>query len=257
MNMKKLFMNLIIVLFAGVVALSVVTVVKRKNEPEEVYVAPNHTQSVVVGNELLNTEDVESELEVLESTEMAESTEGIGTTETTESSESSESEAEQEQTTVEMRSLYAAGSVNIRSGPGISYNRIGSLGLNAEVTAVGLPENGWQKIQYRDKEGYVSMEYLSETPVEIAPTTSQTQESQQSDETTDADMTNDTDETTDADTTNATDETADADTTNDTDETTDADTTNAADETADADTTNAADETTDTDAIIDAEAVSE
>lgn len=50
MDIKKLFINCIIVLFVGVVVLSVVTVVKRGNAPEDVYVPSDQNQSVVGGD---------------------------------------------------------------------------------------------------------------------------------------------------------------------------------------------------------------
>lgn len=143
MNIKRLFINLIVVLFLGVIVLSVVTVIKRSNEPDDDDLVRN-TQSVISDNVL-------------------EATETLDVTETTENSESSEQEESQ---TEETRMMYVQGSVNVRSGPGREYSLVGNLALNAEVIAVGIVENGWQKIIYRDTEAYISAEYLAETTVE-------------------------------------------------------------------------------------------
>ena len=50
--------------------------------------------------------------------------------------------------------------LNIRSGPGSSYDKIASAANGAEVTILGA-ENGWYKIDYGNgKVGYVSGEYV-------------------------------------------------------------------------------------------------
>lgn len=50
--------------------------------------------------------------------------------------------------------------VNVRSGPGTDFDKIGGL-LNEEiVTMDGICDNGWVHIQFDGKEGYVSMEFM-------------------------------------------------------------------------------------------------
>lgn len=148
MDIKKLFINFIIVLFVGVVAFSIVTVIKRGNEPKDDYVIPDNTQSVIFDDV---SDDTESE----------------AVTEATESTEISETEEEPD--VEETRTLYVQGSVNVRSGPGVTHPLVGNLAINAEVTAIGAEVDGWQKIIYRETEAYVSAEYLGETPVEVTP----------------------------------------------------------------------------------------
>lgn len=52
-----------------------------------------------------------------------------------------------------------ATALNVRSGPGTSYARIGSLANGAEVRVTGF-RGGWGQITYDGKTGYVSMDYL-------------------------------------------------------------------------------------------------
>ena len=63
--------------------------------------------------------------------------------------------------------MYAKSSVNVRKGPGTSYEKIGSLTTNQKVTITGKASNGWYEIDYNGDNGYVSSSYLSETKVEI------------------------------------------------------------------------------------------
>ena len=50
--------------------------------------------------------------------------------------------------------------LRVRSGPGTTYDRIGSLDNGSKVTIQG-EENGWYKIDYKGRVGYVSKEYVS------------------------------------------------------------------------------------------------
>lgn len=55
----------------------------------------------------------------------------------------------------------ASGGLNIRSGPGTSYDKVASAQNGAEVTILG-EENGWYKIKYNNTDtGYVSKDYVS------------------------------------------------------------------------------------------------
>ena len=55
----------------------------------------------------------------------------------------------------------AAGGLNIRSGPGTSYEKVASAQNGAEVTILG-EENGWYQIRYNNTDtGYVSKDYVS------------------------------------------------------------------------------------------------
>ena len=50
-------------------------------------------------------------------------------------------------------------SLNVRSGAGTSYKKIGSLSYNQKVTIVSTV-NGWYKIKYGSGYGYVSVDYI-------------------------------------------------------------------------------------------------
>ena len=52
-------------------------------------------------------------------------------------------------------------SLNVRSGPSTSSSKIGSLRQN-EVVEVISESNGWSKIKFNGKEGYVSSDYLKD-----------------------------------------------------------------------------------------------
>lgn len=52
-----------------------------------------------------------------------------------------------------------AGPLNVRSGPGTSYSKVGSLGRGASVTVVDKV-NGWYKITSGKLSGYVSADYV-------------------------------------------------------------------------------------------------
>lgn len=51
-------------------------------------------------------------------------------------------------------------SLNVRKGPGTSYDKIGKLYPQQEVTVIST-ENGWCKIKYNSGYGYVSAEYIT------------------------------------------------------------------------------------------------
>ena len=62
--------------------------------------------------------------------------------------------------------MYAKSSVNVRSGPDTSYDKLGGLTTNQKVTITGQADNGWYEIDYNGEKGYVSNSYLSDTKVE-------------------------------------------------------------------------------------------
>lgn len=150
MNIKKIFINLIAILFLGVIVLSIVTMIKRSNEPEEAFVIPDNKPPVVAEAVTEETEQVENATEI--------------------TMEDSEAEETVEIEEGETRTLYTTSSVFVRSGPSVDDSRIASLAVNDEVLAVGPAQDGWQKIQYGDIEAYVSIEYLAEHPLEEGET---------------------------------------------------------------------------------------
>ncbi|MCC3867542.1 C40 family peptidase [Terrisporobacter mayombei] len=61
-------------------------------------------------------------------------------------------------------------SLNFRSGPSTSYSIIGKLSSGTKVELIST-SNGWSKIKYDGKTGYVSSQYLSSSAPESSATT--------------------------------------------------------------------------------------
>ena len=58
------------------------------------------------------------------------------------------------------KKIVTATSLNFRSGPGTKYSIIGSIKKGAEVSVIS-ESNGWSKVDYNGKVGYVSSQYLA------------------------------------------------------------------------------------------------
>lgn len=52
-------------------------------------------------------------------------------------------------------------SLNVRSGAGTSYSKIGSLSRGTKVSIVATTSNGWYKIKFNSGYGYVSGDYIT------------------------------------------------------------------------------------------------
>ena len=95
-------------------------------------------------------------------------------------------EAEQVQLFTEVNeTVYATGTVNLRSGPSTAHDKVGSLNKSDSVTRVGIgtaDAEGWSRIQLSDGSlVYVSNKYLSTTkPVVQQQQTSKPSSGQQS-----------------------------------------------------------------------------
>lgn len=61
--------------------------------------------------------------------------------------------------------------LNVRSGPGTSYGKLGALAYGTEISVTGI-SNGWATIQYSGKVAYVSAQYIQEVPSEERQTES-------------------------------------------------------------------------------------
>lgn len=66
----------------------------------------------------------------------------------------------------------AQSGLNVRSGPGTDYEKIGALAYGARVDVVKI-EDGWAEIKYSGEEAYVSAAYLTHgtAPTAASPTT--------------------------------------------------------------------------------------
>ena len=56
-----------------------------------------------------------------------------------------------------------ASSLNVRTGPGTGYEKIGTLSEREATTRVGVGDNGWSQIMYNGNVAYVSSNYLTTT----------------------------------------------------------------------------------------------
>ena len=62
--------------------------------------------------------------------------------------------------------VYAITSVNVRSGPGTGYAKLGMCYRGDSVTRIGIGNNGWSKISYNGSEAYICSDYLSDSKPE-------------------------------------------------------------------------------------------
>lgn len=145
-------------------------------------VATESTESVENSTEAFVPEE---ELSTKESVETTEATESVAET-VTETQEPAADEAVIDAKTVSgdktagagytysdlSKTMYAKSTVNVRSLPSTSGNRLGSLSKNQEVTVTGqCNETGWYRISYNNAEGFVSNKYLADEPVAAAAST--------------------------------------------------------------------------------------
>jgi len=68
----------------------------------------------------------------------------------------------------EPETKYSTTSLNLRSGPGTSYDAIKQLSLNDEVSIIGRCDNGWVRVIFKEFEYYCSEKYLSDEKIEVA-----------------------------------------------------------------------------------------
>ena len=107
-------------------------------------------------------------------------------TEDTQPPEETESQEDEVQLFTEVNeTVYATGTVNLRSGPSTAHDKVGSLNKSDSVTRVGIgtaDAEGWSRIQLSDGSlVYVSNKYLSTTkPVVQQQQTSKPSGGQQS-----------------------------------------------------------------------------
>lgn len=73
---------------------------------------------------------------------------------------SSKSESNTGDESIKSYKIVTATSLNFRSGPGTSYSKISSISYGTEVGVIS-ESNGWSKIKYNNKIGYVSSNYLT------------------------------------------------------------------------------------------------
>lgn len=131
----------------------------------------------VAGTEVLETDWLETEV-----VEQAESTGGEGAGETqTETPTEYKSENTGYTVTALEKIMYASATVNVRTGPDTSYEKLGELSVNQEMQVIGVcDEMNWYCVAYNGEVGFVHGNYLSDEKVsswvadlDIAETASQ------------------------------------------------------------------------------------
>ena len=129
MDIKRIFINCMIILCVAVIGFSALTVIKRGSEPAK---DTEITDDMEQNSEII-VKDTEAEVDTeVDSEEEPESTEQVVDVETSEA-----------------KKLYTTSKVNVRKGPATTYDAIKEIGIGVEVEAVGeLDENGWQKILF-------------------------------------------------------------------------------------------------------------
>lgn len=58
--------------------------------------------------------------------------------------------------------MFASATVNVRSGAGTEFEKIGKLSWGNPITVTGETGNGWYEIAYKDGKGYVNKGYVTE-----------------------------------------------------------------------------------------------
>ena len=106
-------------------------------------------------------------------------------TEDTQPPEETESQEDEVQLFTEVNeTVYATGTVNLRSGPSTAHDKVGSLNKSDSVTRIGIgtaDAEGWSRIQLSDGNiVYVSNKYLSTTKPIVQQQTSKPSDGQQS-----------------------------------------------------------------------------
>ena len=185
MKTRSLAVALSLALMLGMAGCGSQQAQQEPQEPDQGKVQqsePASTAPPVESMEVKNENDTAKPLAELEDIEPDEA-DGAGTLEGAGSAES-DLEAVDPFTEVN-ETVYATGTVNLRSGPSTAHDKVGSLNKSDSVTRVGIgtaDAEGWSRIQLSDGSiVYVSNKYLSTTkPVVQQQQTSKPSSGQQS-----------------------------------------------------------------------------
>ncbi len=113
-------------------------------------------------------ETTESTEESTEETTTEESTDEAKTEESTEEAKSEDTEKEEEEE--EVTYLYAKTEVNVRKKASTDSKSLGLLKEGKKVELVKKLDNGWTKVKYKNKTGYVKTKYLTKKKPSAAST---------------------------------------------------------------------------------------
>lgn len=158
---------LVILIILVVISIAVILVIKM-NQPAEESAAPSATFEPVHvinadGEEITPTEAPRPQEET-EQTEPAAQTPQEEATPTPAATETPAPTATPQPVDVSETddTVYVTGSgVNLRSGPGTSYDIVAIVNAGTELRRTGTTENNWSRVQYEDKECYISNSFVS------------------------------------------------------------------------------------------------
>ena len=185
MKTRSLAVALSLALMLGMAGCGSQQAQQEPQEPEQGQVQqsePASTAPPVESMEVKNENDTTKPLTELEDIEPEEA-DGAGILE---GAGNAESDLEEVDPFTEVNeTVYATGTVNLRSGPSTAHDKVGSLNKSDSVTRVGIgtaEAEGWSRIQLSDGSiVYVSNKYLSTTkPVVQQQQTSKPSSGQQS-----------------------------------------------------------------------------
>ncbi|WP_295757908.1 SH3 domain-containing protein [uncultured Oscillibacter sp.] len=184
MKTRSLAVALSLVLMLGMAGCGSQQAQQEPQEPDQGQVQqsePASTAPPVESMEVKNENDTTKPLTELEDIEPDEA-DGAGILEGAGSAESDLQEVDP--FTEVNETVYATGTVNLRSGPSTAHDKVGSLNKSDSVTRVGIgtaDAEGWSRIQLSDGSiVYVSNKYLSTTKPAVQQQTSKPSSGQQS-----------------------------------------------------------------------------
>ena len=129
----------------------------------------NSEDSELGTEETNDSESIESATE--DEADDSENTEVLEETETSEENGENDAEVEEDITDIKIPEtetiMYAQTAVNVRSLPSTDGEKLGTLRINEQITALGEAVDGWQMVRYKEKIAYVSAKYLGTKQVEI------------------------------------------------------------------------------------------
>ena len=167
MKTRSLAVALSLALMLGMAGCGSQQAQQEPQEPDQGQVQqsePASTAPPVESMEVKNENDTTKPLTELEDIEPEEA-DGVGILEGAGSAESDLQEVDP--FTEVNETVYATGTVNLRSGPSTAHDKVGSLNKSDSVTRVGIgtaEAEGWSRIQLSDGSTvYVSNKYLSTT----------------------------------------------------------------------------------------------
>ena len=176
MKTRSLAVALSLALMLGMAGCGSQQAQQEPQEPEQGQVQqsePASTAPPVESMEVKNENDTTKPLTELEDIEPEEA-DGAGILEGAGSAESDLQEVDP--FTEVNETVYATGTVNLRSGPSTAHDKVGSLNKSDSVTRVGIgtaDAEGWSRIQLSDGSiVYVSNKYLSTTKPAVQQQTS-------------------------------------------------------------------------------------